>query len=96
MRKSYYPKIAALCITLLLSITYVSNSYAQTNDTISTQIEAENETKNDNRTSHLLIIAISCAIFGSLDTTFYHLKHYSKRHLTRKKRSKKRTRNCNY
>ena len=63
MRKSYYPKIAALCITLLLSITYVSNSYAQTNDSISTQIEAKNETKNDNRTSHLLIIAISCAIW---------------------------------
>ena len=63
MRKSYYPKIAILCVILLFSINCVSNSYTQANHNITTQVEAKNETKNDNETNHLLIIAISCAIW---------------------------------
>ena len=63
MTKSYHSKIITLRIILFLSIAYVSNSYAQNNDSISTLTEAKSETKNDNQSNNLLLIALSCAIW---------------------------------
>lgn len=63
MKKTYYPKILSLCVALLLAIACVSDGYAQTNESVSCQMEAENAPKNGNRASQLLIIVVSCAVW---------------------------------
>lgn len=63
MKKNYHPKIVALCITVLLTITCLSNSYAQTDNSYSFLIKAKNEAKSSNGINHTLIIVISCAVW---------------------------------